>query len=183
MKKVLAIGVGALALGGGAFGAAWIAGSDLPEDLELEVAVASRQGPTAVWGVVSDFERHGAWRDDVTSVERVGDIAGKPAWRETGLMGESRTYVTAAWSPPHSLRRDLVEDGYLMGSVSVELVPEGMGTRVTLVERSRTPNPIARLLRQQGGGVGATGPALLRALADHLGDRQNQVIVVESSDE
>jgi len=183
MKKVLAIVVGALALGGGAFGMSWIAGSALPEDQESTMTVSSRQGPSAVWRVVSDFEQHATWREDLVAVERVDDIAGNPAWREFGVGGDATTFVTAAWSPPHSLRRDIVEDGYLMGSVQIDLLPEGMGTRVTLVERRRTPSPVARLVKQRFGGNESTGHALLRALADHLGDPQNQVAEVEGTAE
>ena len=179
MKKALVTGASVLALGALAAGGAWVAGARLPEHHEIRLTVATRQGPLAVWRVVSDFEQQPIWREDLTSVERIDDIAGNPAWRETGSGGESKTLVTAAWSPPHSLQRDIVADGHVLGSWTVDLMPEGMGTRVTLIERARTPNPITRLVNHRFGGAEPSGATLLRSLADHLGDPQNQVVEVD----
>lgn len=183
MKKALVIGAGVLAVGAAALGAAWSAGSALPEAQEVRWTVGTRQGPAAVWAVVSGFERQPTWRTDLASVEKVADIAGKPAWRESEPGGQARTWVTAAWTPPHSLRRDLVDDGEPVGSWTIDLLPEGMGTRVTLIERRQTPNPLARLAQGDLRAGGALGATYLRALADHLGDPQNQVAEVEAPGE
>ncbi|MEC7949480.1 MAG: SRPBCC family protein [Myxococcota bacterium] len=180
MNKWIAMG---LAVGGlvlVAFAVAWNAGNAIPEDHEMRFTVASQQGPAAVWAVVSDLEGQPAWRKDLEAVEQIEDIAGKPAWREDTTAGSSTTMVTAMWSPPHSLRRDIVSDGYLMGSWRIDLVPEGMGTRISLVERGHTPNPIARLINARVGGVGSEGQTYLRFLADHLGDAKNKVVAVDS---
>ena len=180
MNRVVLGVVGAVGLVGVAVGGAWVAGSAMPADSEVHLSVATRQGPAAVWQIVSDFENQPAWRDDIVSVERVEDVAGKPAYRETDSSGDTRTLVTSRWESPHSIQRDVVKDGYLLGSWSLGLRPEGMGTRVTLSETSRTPSPFRRLAKAVLGWEMASGAAYLRALADHLGDTDNQINLVES---
>lgn len=176
MKKGVVIGVAVGVLGVGGLGVAWVVGSTLPQEHQTRLTVATRQGPVAVWAIVSDFEGQPEWRKDVVRVERVDDIAGKQAWRETTAGGGAVTLVTARWSPPHSFTRDHVEDGYLVGTWSVDLVPEGMGTRITVTEMRRTPSPLSRIAEQYLGGAGSSSGAYLRALADHLGDNENQVV-------
>jgi hypothetical protein len=179
MKKAVGIGVAVVAGGAVALGGAWIVGTTLPAEHEVRLSVATRQGPAAVWKIVSDLEAQPAWRSDLTKVERVEDIAGKAAWRETSADGDARILVTAGWSPPHSLQRDHVEDGYLRGTVSVDLVPEGMGTRVTVTEKQFTPSPLGRVTQRVFGRTGTSAAFYLRSLADHLGDTGNKVVVAD----
>ena len=170
--SVLGVGVGV--------GALWVYGSTLPADSEVHLSVATRQGPAAVWKVVSDFEGQPAWNPELVSVERVEDIAGKPAFRETDAAGAVRTLVTARWEAPHSIKRDILEDGYLLGTWSLGLRPEGMGTRVTVSEERRIPSPLGRVLQAVMGASSAGGWVYLRMLSNHLGDRENQVTEVEA---
>jgi len=180
MKRAVVGAAAALLAVGLGVGALWLYGSTLPADSEIHLSVATRQGPAAVWQVVSDFEGQPAWNPEVVSVERVDDIAGKPAFRETDAAGAVRTLVTARWEAPHSIRRDIVEDGYLLGRWSLGLRPEGMGTRITLSEERRDPSPLGRVVQAATGADRAEGWDYLRALANHLGDGENQVTEVDA---
>jgi len=180
MKRAV-VGTAATVLGTGlGLGALWLYGSTLPADSEIHLSVATRQGPAAVWQVVSDFEGQTAWNSDVVSVDRIDDIAGKPAFRETNAAGAVRTLVTARWEAPHSIQRDIVEDGYLLGTWSLGLRPEGMGTRITLSEERRDPSPLGRVFQAATGARSADGWAYLRMLSNHLGDNENQVTEVDA---
>lgn len=172
---VAVLGVGVVAAAGGA----WMKGAQYPAEHRVQVTVASRQGPAAVWRVVTDFEQQPTWRTDLSAVRQLDDIGGKPAWEEVTTEGQVSTFVTTGWDPPRTLNRDIVDDGYFSGSWTIELVPQGMGTRITLTEQGRIPNPYVRLMAHELVGVSTTSTAYLRALADHLGDPQNRVEEVE----
>ena len=156
-----------------------LAGSAMPADSEVHLSVATRQGPAAVWQIVSDFENQPAWRDDIVSVERVEDVAGKPAYRETDSSGDTRTLVTSRWGVSHSIQRDVVKDGYLLGSWSPPAPGRGMAP-ASPCRRPATPSPFRRLAKAVLGWGDGLGAAYLRALADHLGDTDNQINLVES---
>jgi hypothetical protein len=180
MKKVV---LGIIALLGvavaGGVGGAWVLGSGYPAEHTVVLTVASRQGPAAVWRVVSNLEKQPTWRGDLSAVRQLADIDGKEAWEEVTTEGQVMTLVTTAWDPPRAITREIVDDGWFSGSWTVELVPQGMGTRVTLTEHGRIPNPFVRLMAHRFIGVRTTGTRYLRALADHLGDPQNAVEALE----
>jgi hypothetical protein len=161
----------------------WTAGSRLPAEQTVEMVVATRQGPAAVWRVIADFEGQPNWHAGLAGVRGVEDAAGRPAYEETTSDGKTFTLVTTNWDPPRTLTRELVGDRWVSGSRSFRVAPEGLGTRVKLTVNYQIANPFVRWVEVSVKGLDVAPHRYLRALANHLGDPQNQIERVDGASE
>jgi uncharacterized protein YndB with AHSA1/START domain len=145
-----------------AMAALFTAGLFLPaEHTDTGRAVVSRP-PETVWRVLTDLDGMPLWRSDVTAVERLPDLMGKPAWREIGRHGV-RVVEASQAEPP----RRLVIQGATEGQPSLpirtfELVSTAAGTEVTVTERIASRNPFRRVLVR----LSVPRPAIERFLRD-----------------
>jgi uncharacterized protein YndB with AHSA1/START domain len=101
--------------------------------------------PADVWAVVSDLARLPEWFSEVTRVERIEDIDGRPAYRETYGGNFTVTTVVREWEDQRKLVREILPGGMFYGSWTLELAPDGEGmTRLTITERGTIDNPFFR---------------------------------------
>jgi uncharacterized protein YndB with AHSA1/START domain len=121
-----------------------ILGSRVPVEHVAAVSVRVSRPIQEVWNLIADLEGHATWASGVTAVERLPDQDGKPAYRQR--MGRNAfVLVTESSEPPNRLRGTISDDhGPFSGSWEYRLTPDGDGCRVTLTERGRVTQAMAR---------------------------------------
>lgn len=122
-----------------------LVGAMRPADHVATITVRMNSTVRAVWTVVSDFEKVPTWFSEVTSVERIADVDGKSAYREK-YGGFAVTNVVRTWDPPHRFVREILPAGAFSGTWTVELAPEGNGTKITVTEHGHVGNPLFRAM-------------------------------------
>ncbi len=145
--------------------------------LGAEQSVSGRalleRSPETIWRVLLDIDGMPLWRSDLRAVERLPDQDGRPAWRETGVAGTQIMEVAAAWPPSRLVLRPVKSGGWPLRSV--ELVPAGRGTLVTVTERLRVGNPLRRVYDRLLPPR-ATIARFLRDLAQRLATGRRDVV-------
>ncbi len=122
----------------------FVIGSMKPRDHVASISFTVGQPDSVVWATVSDFEKVPEWNHDlVQSVRRIGDVDGRPAYREK-YGGFEVTNVVRELVPNRRFVRDILPEGSFSGSWTVELAPSGSSTKVTITERGRVDNPFFR---------------------------------------
>ena len=101
--------------------------------------------PETVWRVLMDFDGMPLWRSDLRGLERLPDLAGRPAWREIGNGGGRVIELAAAEPPSRLVLRDTRDGVPAFPLRTFELAASLGGTRITLTERSRVLNPLLRV--------------------------------------
>lgn len=139
MKRVL-IGVGAIVV---LAALTAVIGMMRPKSHEARLTVRLGKPPAEVWTVISDFARLPEWNKAVTQVARQPDREGKAVWTEN-YDGFHATVVSAVVEPPTRLVREILPEGPFHGSWTWELAPDGVGTRLTIIERGTVDNPFFR---------------------------------------
>jgi hypothetical protein len=145
-----------------ALSACFLAGVFLPvEHVGVGHALLDRP-PETVWRVLTDLDGMPLWRSDLTALERLPDVAGRPAWREIG-RGGARVVELALADPPRRLVIQRAPGGRTVLPIrTFELDSAESGTRVTITERGEVRNPLGRLLVRLRPGA----PAIDRFLRD-----------------
>lgn len=127
-------------------GAVFLVGLLLPaERLRTRRAVLDGS-PETIWRVLTDLDAMPLWRSDLTALERLPDLAGRPTWRERSGRGQ-RVVEFAQADPPRRLvmqRADAGRPGLPIRTF--ELVSTLGGTLLILTERAETRNPLARVI-------------------------------------
>lgn len=123
-----------------------VIGMFLPKGHVASRTVRLGKPPEEVWTTITDFAATPQWFDEIKSSERIGDINGHPAWRES-FGGFSAEMETAEWDPPRKLKREVhAGSAGFRGSWTFELAPADGGTALTVTERGEVDNPIFRLM-------------------------------------
>jgi len=148
-------------------------GRTLPEHHVAPVSARYARPPAEIWELVADPKRLPEWYPDISKVTRLPDRDGKPCWLEETGDGPL-TVVHSEVRPPQRLVTELVfgtdEKPDFSGRWIFELVPDGAGTRLTLVEDGRIHNPLFRALAHAVFGYQSTSEAWLKALGRHFGE-------------
>ena len=174
MKRKLLIGCGALfalfcllAAGLFAYGAAQ------PRDHVAVSRATYGRPPEEVFARLADVERWPEWNRAVSSVERAGDVGGKPCWNLVGEFGSMPSVIEESTAPARLVSRIPADAGLgFSGTWTYELAPApGGGTTVTIREDGRVDSVLFRafgallmdphdtmnaLLRDLGAGFGET---------------------------
>lgn len=144
-------------------------GSMQPVSHTATVSVVVRGEPERVWAVITDVEGLPDWRPNVTETERLPDLAGLPVWRESGATG-SMTLEVTVWEPPRRMVTRIADEGLPFGGTwTYALLPDPLGTRVTLTENGEIYNPIFRFVSRFVLGLDATMRTYLDGLETHMG--------------
>lgn len=140
----------------------------------LPVAHVSSRGerfdapPPAVWKVVTEVGAYASWRSDISAVELLPPVDGRPAWREIS-GGDRVEYVADAMVEPTQFVSRITTKGLPYGGRwRYELTPDAGGTRVTITEEGEVYNPIFRFMMKYVLGETATIEKVLTALAKRL---------------
>ena len=159
------------ALGLGLFvGGVVITGLLLPARHVATRSVAVPARPDPVWALITDFERNPAWRKDLRRVTRVPDQGGREVWREESADGEVIPYETVEREESRRLVRRIADPDLPFGGTwTIDVEPEGDGSRVRITEHGEVRNPIFRFVSTVLIGHTSYMDAYLSALARHFG--------------
>lgn len=128
--------VALLLLAGLVFLVGWL----LPAMREGRAEVVIAAPPARIVAVIADVEAQAEWRRGIAAVERTAD-----GWIEVTARGERISFLAEEMGEARIRLRFASDAGY-SGSWEAVLVPEGKGTRISVVERAEVPSPIGRVL-------------------------------------
>jgi uncharacterized protein YndB with AHSA1/START domain len=124
--------------------------------------------PAAVYARISEVSGYPRWWSEVSRVERLPPVDGRPRYREHMSSGGIVFETVEAVAPHRFVSRIADPDQPFGGTWTFELTAEGQGTRVSLTERGEVYNPIFRFLSHYVFSQTATVESCLAALADSL---------------
>lgn len=136
MRFLVWICVALLLLAGLVFLAGWL----LPATREGRAEVVIAAPPAQIVAVIADVEAQASWRAGIAAVERTGD-----GWTEVTARGERISFLAEEMGEARIRLRFASDAGY-SGTWEAVLVPEGDGTRISVVERAEVPSPLGRIL-------------------------------------
>jgi len=145
-----------------AFSACFLAGLLLPAEHVGIGHLLLDRSPEAVWRVLTDLDGMPLWRSDITAVERLPDMAGRPAWREIGRSGVRVIELTRADRPRLLVIQRAAGGRTAQPFRTFELDAAATGTLVTITERGEIRNPLGRVLAR----LRSRAPAVDRFLRD-----------------
>jgi hypothetical protein len=118
--------------------------------------------------VITDVAAYPRWRPDVTRIEALPAVDGRPSWREIRRR-DSIPYETVESVPSQRFVTRITDPALPFGGQwSIDLAPLPKGTRVTITERGEIYNPIFRVFAHFVFGYTATIDAYLHALQRRL---------------
>jgi len=121
-------------------GVVFLVGWLLPVAREGRAEMVIAAPAARVVAVIADVEAQVAWREGIAAVERTAE-----GWVEVTARGERISFVAEEMDAARVRLRFASDAGY-SGTWEAVLVPEGTGTRVSVVERAEVPSPIGRIL-------------------------------------
>lgn len=121
-------------------GLVFLVGWLLPATREGRAEVVIAAPPAQIVAVIADVEAQAAWRAGIAAVERTGE-----GWTEVTARGERISFVAEEMGEARIRLRFASDAGY-SGTWEAVLVPEGDGTRISVVERAEVPAPLGRIL-------------------------------------
>jgi len=146
-----------------------LAGAMLPKEHTVTRSVVVQQSPQEVWAVITEYASEPKWRRDLASVNRLADRNGHELVEERYKNGELLKIETMESQPPTKLVRDVVDNPIFSGRWTYQIAPEKDGTRVTITEQGRVPNPVFRFVSRFVIGHTTSLDRYLRALTRHFG--------------
>ncbi|MEP6619191.1 MAG: SRPBCC family protein [bacterium] len=149
-------------------------GALLPKAHVAKRSARFRQKPAEVFGTVGSVMTSASWRTDVTKVENLEPNNGRVAWREFSKHGAVSYAADTVWPPMNGRDGRLVtritdRDLPYSGTWTIDVAPDGDGTRVTVTESGEVYNPLFRFVSRYVMGHTATIDAYLRDLGRHFG--------------
>lgn len=140
----------------------------LPRDHTATRTVEVPTPPDEVWAVITDVSAYPRWRPDVTRIETLPDVDGRPSWREIRRR-DSIPYETVESVPPHRFVTRIADRRLPYGGQwAIELAPlrtgTPRGTQVTITELGEIYNPVYRVFAHFVFGYTATMDGYLHAL-------------------
>ncbi len=151
-----------------AVGALAVVGSLTPVGHHAASSIELDQPPQVVFDLLTDFERHGEWRD-LESLYRLPDLDGLPYWRETGRRGAMDFVVEEQRPPHHFVTRIVGEDLPFGGRWIYDIDARPEGSVLTISEDGEIEHVIFRALSHYVFGYHATQQGYLREVAAHFG--------------
>ena len=112
----------------------------LPATREGRAEVVIAAPPARIVAVIADVEAQAEWREGIAAVERTAE-----GWVEVTARGERITFVAEEMGEAR-IRLRFASDARYSGSWEAVLVPEGEGTRMSVVEQAEVPSPVGRIM-------------------------------------
>jgi hypothetical protein len=150
-----------------------IVGALTPVEHHVSRTLVTKQSPQAIWDAINDHVNEPKWRDDIAGVNSVGDRNGKPVWQENYKDGNTLQLATTESTPPTRMVREIAEEGPFSGRWEIDIVPTGEGTKVTITENGKIPNPIFRFISKYVIGQTTQMERYLTNLAKKFGETPN----------
>jgi len=103
-----------------------------------------RQSPQAVFDAISG---PGEWRSDLSKIEPLPAINGKPQWKEISKRGDAITYELVDSTPPLRRVTRITDDTLPFGGTwTLEIAPVVGGSTLRIIENGEVRNPIFRFV-------------------------------------
>lgn len=148
-----------------------LAGAMLPQEHTVTRSIVLKQSPEAIWSMITDHANEPKWRTDLASITRLADRNGHELVEEKYKKGDTMKIETVEAQPPARLVRDVVDNPIFSGRWTYALTPESGGTRVSITEHGRVPNPVFRLVSRFMIGHTTSLDRFLTALAGNFGEK------------
>ncbi len=149
-----------------------VAGLFLPEAHLASRTLKTKQTPEAIWEAVTNHAAEPEWRKDLKVVDHLPDRNGHPLWREVYPDGETLTLETVESDAPRRLVREIADEGGpFSGRWEFAITPDGSGSRLTITEVGRVPNPFFRFMSTYVIGHATYLEKYLTALAGKFGEQ------------
>lgn len=148
------------------------AGMFVPRDHAVSVRARYARKPSEVWGAITAFADQPSWRPELESVERLPDVAGRPAWVEHSRHGAMPLEVVEWDEPRRMVARIADASGTLAfgGTWTWNLREVPGGCELTITENGFVRNLVFRLVAHYALGYTRTAEAYLRALGARFGE-------------
>jgi uncharacterized protein YndB with AHSA1/START domain len=146
-------------------------GAFLPQQHISTCAARFHQPPDAIWQVITDYAKFPAWRKDVTRVEMLAAVNGKPSWREFDNQGGSIPYEVMAMVPPRALVVRIADPKLPFGGTwtyEISSAKDG-SSLVRITEDGEIYNPIFRFASRFVLGYSRTQEQYLQELGAKFG--------------
>lgn len=154
----------------GLLAAVTLMGWAIPKAHTVTRAGRFHQSPEKVWRAITDVDAMPGWRKGVTSVRRMPDRDGLPAWVEIGSFGEI-PLETQESRPPQRLVVQIADPKLPFGGLWLyEIVPQADGSVLRITENGEVSNPIYRFLSRFVFGYTKTIDTYLHSLAKKFGE-------------
>jgi uncharacterized protein YndB with AHSA1/START domain len=150
-----------------------LVGSLLPKQHTATRAARFHQTPEAVWSVITDYSKFPAWRKNVTRVEALPSVGGRPSWREFDKYDHSIPYEIVEWTPPQSLVTRIADPDLPFGGTwTYEVTPGADGsTALRITENGEIRNVFFRFVARFFMGYTKTMEDYLNALGEKFGEK------------
>lgn len=144
-------------------------GTLVPRKHVAEVRATFEAPRSDVWNAIYPPDDYPEWMPNVTGYEKVADVAGKPAYKETNEYGEI-TYVFDVRKPGEQLVVEVGDTNLgFEGRWTYRLEEADGKTVVTIIEEGAVESPLMRAIGSVAYSPDETARIFLGALGDHLG--------------
>ena len=110
-------------------------------------SITLKQGPDAVFALLTDLSKMPAWSRNLEKVEMLPPIDGHETSHQTFKGNMAMTVVTHESVPPRRLVRSVVDDKKIFeGSWEYDITPTADGCQIVLTETSEMQNALFRLM-------------------------------------
>jgi len=163
MLKIVGLSVVALLIAGaGVLAIGWL----LPVAHQASRAETFHEvGPDALFELISAVESYPSWWHDVSRVESLPPLAAEKRFRQHDANGTIVMAVVESQPPHRFVTRIDDPDQPFGGTWTFEIVPDGLGARLTITERGEVYSPLFRFMSRFIFGHTATMESFLAALA------------------
>lgn len=147
-------------------------GAFLPQQHISSRAARFHQAPDAIWQAITEYSNYPAWRKDVTRVEMLPPVNGKPSWREFDNHGGSIPYQVTVMVPPRALVVRIADPKLPFGGTwtyEISSVKDG-SSLLRITEAGEIYNPIFRVAARYALGYSRTQEQYLQALGARFGE-------------
>ncbi len=141
-----------------------LVGAMLPKQHSVSRTAQVAMPPEALYSLLSDVSHYQSWRTDVTSLQRLPDKNGMPAWvEETGGMKVPMRFERME-RPSLLVGRIDTADLPFGGTWTYRIAPAAAGSELTITEDGEVSNVFFRFMSRFVFGHYATMDAFLKNL-------------------
>jgi polyketide cyclase/dehydrase/lipid transport protein len=147
-------------------------GSRLAQSHRASVARTFPLAADVIWEAITDVEAFPSWRAGVKRIERLPDRNGFPAWIEEGRSGKIMLSIERMERPRILVGRIADPKLPFGGTWTYEIVPDGIGSLLTITENGEIYNPMFRFMARFILGYDRTIRSYMSSLEKRLAEAQ-----------
>jgi uncharacterized protein YndB with AHSA1/START domain len=147
-----------------------LVGAMLPRTHVATRTLQLHRAPSEVWALITGIDAFTSWRPDVTTVKRLPDRDGRPAWIETA-SGMDIPLDTIESDPPRRLVLRIADPNLAFGGTwTYTIAPSPTGSTLTITEDGFVSNLIFRFMSRFVFGHYATIDTYLKNVATRFNE-------------